>query len=204
MDFDLTVIKIAGDDASSVPMNHNQIEHVRARVHFHSANTNLALEGLVGTEEQLLPCLAAGIKCARDLSAAEGTVVEEPSVLAREGYALRDALVDDVHTDLCEAVDIGLACAKVAALDGVVEERLNAVTIIMIILRGVDAALGRNGVSTARAVLIAKALHVVAEFAEAGRGSAPGKSRPDNYNVVLALVRRIDQPEGKLVFVPGL
>jgi hypothetical protein len=39
-------------------------------------------------------------------------------------------------------VHVGLAGAEVAALDGVVEEPEDAVAVVAVVLRGVDAALG--------------------------------------------------------------
>ena len=71
--------------------------------------SDLALEGLVRAEEQLLAGLAAGVKGAGDLRAAEGAIVEEAAILAGEGDALSDALIDDVYADLREAVDVGFA-----------------------------------------------------------------------------------------------
>ena len=143
------------------------------------AGVDLALEGLVGAEEQLLAGLAAGIKRARDLRAAEGAVGQRAAVFAREGHALGDALVDDVDADLRQAIDVGFAGAEVAALDGVVEEAVDAVAVVLIVLGGVDAALGGDGVGAAGGILEAEALDVVAEFAERGGGGCrrPGRSR---------------------------
>ena len=76
-----------------------------------------------------------------DLRAAERAVVEQAAVLAGERHALRHALVDDVRADLGEAVDVRLAGAEVAALDGVVEEAVDAVAVVLVVLGGVDAAL---------------------------------------------------------------
>ena len=56
-----------------------------------------------------------------------------------------------------EAVDVGLAGAEVAALDRVVEEALDAVAVVLVVLGGVDAALGGDGVRPARRVLVAEA-----------------------------------------------
>lgn len=81
---------------------------------------------------------------------------QEAAVFAGEGDALGDALVDDVHADLGEAVDVRLAGAEVAALDRVVEEVEDAVAVILVVLRRVDAALGRDGVGAAGAVLEAE------------------------------------------------
>jgi hypothetical protein len=115
---------------------------------------DLPLERLVGAEQQLLAGLAAGVERAGDLGAAEGAVVEQAAVLAGEGHALGDALVDDVRpTDLGEAVDVGLAGAEVAALDRVVEQAVHAVAVVLVVLGGVDAALGGDRVRPARGVV---------------------------------------------------
>ena len=112
---------------------------------------DLALERLVGAEQQLLAGLAAGVEGARHLGAAEGAVVEQAAVLAGEGHALGDALVDDVDADLGQPVDVGLARAEVAALDRVVEEAVDAVAVVLVVLGRVDAALGGDRVRPARA-----------------------------------------------------
>ena len=111
------------------------------------AGADLTAQRLVGAEQQLLAGLAAAVERARHLGAAEGAVVEQAAVLARERHALGDALVDDVDADLGEAVDVGLARAEVAALDGVVEKAINAIAVVLIVLGGVDAALGGDGVA---------------------------------------------------------
>ena len=113
---------VAGDDAAGLAVDHDEVEHLVTRVRRHGAGRHLALERLVGADEQLLAGLAAGVERPGDLDAAEGAVVEQAAVLAGERDALRDALVDDVGADLGEAVDVRLARAVVAALDGVVEE----------------------------------------------------------------------------------
>ena len=64
-------------------------------------SADLPLERLVRAEQQLLAGLAARVERARDLRAAERAVGEQAAVLARERHALRDALVDDVHADIC-------------------------------------------------------------------------------------------------------
>ena len=99
------------------------------------------LERLVRAEQQLLAGLAARVEGARDLRAAERAVGEQAAVLARERHALRHALVDDVDADLRQPVDVRLARAEVAALDRVVEQAVDAVAVVLIVLRGVDAAL---------------------------------------------------------------
>ena len=126
---------VAHDDAAGAAVDDDELQHLVAREHLDRAQADLALERLVGAEQQLLAGLAAGVERARDLRAAEGAVVEQPAVLAREGHALRDALVDDVRRDLRQPVDVGLAGAEVAALDRVVEEAIDAVAVVLVVLR---------------------------------------------------------------------
>jgi hypothetical protein len=57
---------------------------------------------------------------------------------------LGDALVDDVHAHLREPVDVGFARPVVAAFDRVVEEPIDAVAVVLVVLRGADAALRRD------------------------------------------------------------
>ena len=122
VDFDFAVVEVASDDAAGLAVDDDQVEHFRARIHLDGAEADLAFEGLVGAEKKLLAGLAAGVKGAGNLRAAEGAVVEQAAVFAGEGHALSDALVDDVDADLGKAIDVGFAGAEVAALDGVVEE----------------------------------------------------------------------------------
>ena len=71
-----------------------------------------------------------------------------------------------------EAVDIAFAGAVVATFDGVVEEAVYAVAVVLLILGCVDTSLGCDAMRTARTVMEREALDVVAEFAErCGSGS---------------------------------
>ena len=98
----------AHDDAAGLAVDDDQLEHLVAGVHRDRAGRDLALQRLVGAEQQLLAGLAAGVEGARHLHAAERAVVEQAAVLAGEGHALRDALVDDVGADLGQPVDVRL------------------------------------------------------------------------------------------------
>ena len=148
-------------------------------IHLDRAQADLPLERLIGAEQQLLAGLAAGVERARHLRAAEGAVVEKAAVFARERHALRDALVDDVHADLRQPIDVGLARAEVAALDRVVEQPVDAVAVVLVVLGGVDAALRGDAVRAARAVLVAEALDLVAQLRQRGRAPRrrPGRCR---------------------------
>ena len=159
---------------------------------------------LIGAEQQLLAGLAARVEGPRHLRAAERPVVEQAAVLARERHALRDALIDDVDAQLRQPVDVRFARAVVAALDGVVEQPLDAVAVVLVVLRGVDAALRGDAVRAPRAVLDAEAQDVVAELAERRGGRRAGQAGADDDDGVLAAVRRVDQLRLEAVTVPLL
>jgi hypothetical protein len=84
------------DDALGLAIHEDKIEHFGVGVQLDTAVTDLARQGAVGAEEELLAGLAAGVEGAGYLGAAEGTVGEQAAVFAGEGHTLRGALVDDV------------------------------------------------------------------------------------------------------------
>ena len=185
--------QVTGNDAASLAIDHDEVEHLGALIHPHGAGMDLAFERLVGAEQQLLAGLAAGVERARDLRAAERAVGKGAAVFAGEGNSLGYTLIDDVDAVLRQAVDVGLAGAEVSAFDGVVEEAVDAVAVILIVLGGVDAALGSDGVRAAGRILKAEALDLVAKLAQ-GRGSR-GSRKPgsDDDDGVLPLIGRINQ-----------
>src|SRR5579864_4318022 len=202
MRFDLAGNQIAGDDATSLAINDDEVEHFGAREHLHATGIYLVFESLVRAEQKLLAGLAAGVESARDLRAAEGSVGQRAGILAGEGNALSYALVDDVDADLREPVDIGLARSEVAAFDGVVEQAKDAVTIVVIVFRGVDTALSSDAVRAARRILKAEALHVVAELAQAGGRGCSGEPGTNDEDGVFALVGRIHQLHFEARLIP--
>ena len=84
------------------------------------------------------------------MDAAEGAVVEQAAVFAGERHSLRDALVDDLNAQLSQPVDIGLSGPEVSALDGVIEQPVDRVPVIAVVLGGIDAALGGDGMGAPR------------------------------------------------------
>ena len=165
--------QVARDNASGAAIHHHQVEHFSARIHLHLPAGDLPLEGLIGAQQQLLAGLAAGVESAGDLRTAEGAVIQHAAVLPGEGYALRHALVDDIHADLSQPVNVGLARAKIAALDGVVEQPVDAVAVPVIVFGRVNASLRGDAVGAPRGILEAKALDVVAQLPQRrGRRSA--------------------------------
>jgi len=115
------VDQVPHDDPACLAVDDDQVEHLRTGVHPHVAGADLARQGLIGAQQELLPGLAPGVERAGHLDAAERAVGEHAAVLAREWDALRGTLVDDARAHLRQAVHVGLARAKVPALDGVVE-----------------------------------------------------------------------------------
>jgi hypothetical protein len=138
--------EVPGHDADGASVVEDHVEELGAVVERHRPEVHLPGEGLVGAEEELLTRLPAGVEGAGDLRATERPVVEQPAVLAGEGHALRDALVDDVHADLRQPVDVRFPGPVVAALDGVVEEPVDAVAVVAVVLGRVDPALRRDAV----------------------------------------------------------
>lgn len=201
---DLAGDQVPGDDAAGHAVDGDQVQHLGAGVHLDVAGGDLPRERLVGAEQELLSGLAAGVEGPGDLDAAEGAGVEEAAVLAGEGDALGHALVDDLDGDLGEAVDVGLAGAEVAALDGVVEEPVYGVAVVAVVLGRVDAALGGDGVGAARGVGEAELDHVVALFGEGGAGGAAGQAGADDDDGVTAPVGRVDQLGLEAAAVPAL
>ena len=185
--------EIADDDPARPPIDDHEVEHLGAWMALHPTRGDLTAQGGVGAEQQLLPGLAAAVEGARHLSAAKGAILQLPAILAREGNALGDALVDDVHRHLGHAVDVGLARAEVAALDGVVEEAEDAVAVVLVVLGGVDAALGGDGMRAPRRVLEAERLDVVAQLGQRRGRRRAGEAGADDEDLVFALVGRVDQ-----------
>ena len=184
---------VARDDAPRLALVDDELDHLVARVLGDGARRDLALHGLVGADEELLAGLAPRVEGARDLDAAEGAVVQLAAVLAGEGDALGDALVDDVAADLGEAVHVVLAGAVVAALDRVVEEAVHRVVVVAVVLRGVDAALRGDGVRAAGGVLVEEHVDVVAHLAQGRGGGTAGQAGADDDDAQLAPVRGVDQ-----------
>ena len=198
---DFTRIQIADDDSLRVAIDQHEIEHFRARKHFHRAQGDLVAEAGVGSEKKLLAGLSAGVEGARNLSTAEGAVVEQAAILAGEGHALSDALVDDRAAHFGKAMHIGLAGAEIAAFDRVVEEAVNAVAVILVIFCGVDTTLRGDRVGAAGTVLIAEAFHFVALLCERCSCRGAGETGSDNDELELPLVGGAD--ELRVVFVIG-
>ncbi len=113
--------EIAYHDAFCVTVHEDDIEHFCSWEHLDGTRRDLAIQRRVGSEEELLAGLTAGVEGSRDLGTAEGSVVEESAVFASEGDAECDAVIDDGNADFGETVNICFSGSEVAAFDGVVE-----------------------------------------------------------------------------------
>ena len=173
--------EVAADDATCtfytlLVLDEDDVEHLAASVHGDVALLDLTVERRVGAEQQLLACLTLGIEGTRYLSATERTVGEGATIFTSERNALCYALVDDVVRYLSQTIDVGLTSTVVTALDGVVEQTIDRVTVVLIVLGSVDTALCSDGVSTARRILDAEALYLEAHFAKGGSGSTTSEA----------------------------
>src|SRR6185369_17178894 len=176
--------QVAHRDAARHAVDDNQIEHFAAVIHLDRAGLDLAGKSGVSAQQELLAGLATREERTGNLGAAEGAVVKVAGVVAGKRHTLCDALVDDVVGHLGKTPYVSLAGTEVAPFDGVVEQTIDRIAVIRIVLGGIDAALCGDGVSAARAVLIAESLDVVAKFSERRSGSATGKAGTDDDHVI--------------------
>ncbi len=204
MRLELAGHQVAGDDAGAASVDDHGVDELDAVEQSHTAETDLARHLLIGAEQQLLPRLPAGVERAADLRATEAAVVEQTAVLAGERNALRHHLVDDVDADLGQPVHVALAGTEVAALDRVVEQAMDRVTVAAVVLRRVDAALRGDGVRAPRRVVERERVDLVAELGQRRRGGRPGQTGADDDDLELALVVGVDQLHVVLVVVPLL
>src|SRR4051812_43433239 len=100
MRLDLTRDQIARHNPTGATVNHQQVEHFRARVHLHLALADLPFERLISAEQQLLTGLATGIEGARNLRSTERAIIQITRIFTRKWNALRHTLIDNVETDL--------------------------------------------------------------------------------------------------------
>ena len=201
---DLAGDHVTGHDAAGTTIGNDELDHLVTGVHVDGSGMDLTLEGLVGADQQLLTRLSTSVEGALHLDATEGTVVEQATVLTGERNTLGDALVDDVRADRGQTVDVRLAGAVVAALHGVVEQAVDGVTVVLVVLRSVDATLGGDGMGTTRRVLVTEVLDAVTSLTKGGSSGATGQAGADDDDGHLAAVGRVDQTRGELTISPDL
>ncbi len=186
--FELAGEEVAYDDTASLAVDDDDVDELVAVIHCHCAAGDLAVEGLVDAEEELLAGLAFGIEGALDLYAAEGAIGQVAAVFAGEGHSYGHAVVDDLEADFGESVDIGFAGAVVAAFDGVVKQSIDGIAVVLVVFCGVDTALGCDAVCPSWAIVKGKAFDLVAQLTEGGRCAASCQSCAHYDDFELALV----------------
>ena len=178
--FNFSRIQASGHDSLGVSVDNHEVEHFRLGKHLHRAGRDLTAKRLITTEQKLLSGLSARVEGARYLRAAKGAVGQQSAIFAGKRHALRNALVDDVIGDLSEAIHVRFTGAKVAALDGVVKQSVNAVAVVLIIFRRVDPTLGCNRMRASRRILETKTFHSITKLAQRRRSRSAGQTA--SYN----------------------
>ena len=97
---------------------------------------------------------------------AEGPVVEQPTVLTSKRDTLRSTLVDNAHRNLSQTVYVGLSGTVVATLDGVVEEAMHRITVVLVILGRIDATLSRHRMGPTRGTVEHEVVHLVPQLGQ--------------------------------------
>ena len=199
---DLAGNHIAHHDALGFALDDDQVEHLCAAENLDFTSGHLTAQSLIGTQQQLLTGLASGIEGTGDLRAAERAVRQQSAVFTGKRNTLRHTLVNNAVTDLGQTINIGLTSAEVTALDRVIKQTINTITVTGIVLSGIDTALSRDTVGTARAVLITEARHIVAQLAQGCRGGSSGQTGSHHDHAKFTLVSRIDQLAVFLIVAP--
>ena len=184
----LTRHQVLGDDTACASVNDDHVLHLIAGVQLHGTGGHLAAQCRVSAQQQLLARLALGVECTRYLCATERTVGQRAAVFAGEGHALCHALVDDVVRYFGQAVNVGLTCAVVTALHGVVEQAVHRVAVVLIILGGIDTSLCGDGVCAARRVLDAEVEYLETHFAKRSGCTGSCQTRTHHDDVEAALI----------------
>ena len=194
--------EVAGDDTLRLTVHHHEIQHLMTRICCHAAGRNFLVEGCVCTEKQLLSGLAAGIESTAYLHSSERTVGKISAVLACEGNTLRHTLVNDCRTYLCETINVCLAAAIISSLDGVIEQTVNGIIVVLVILCGVYTSLSGNGMRAARGIADTEHLYVIPEFAERRCGGCSAKTSSHNNDFKFSLIVGADKMDFRFTLRP--
>src|SRR4029077_17246570 len=106
-----------------------------------------------------------------------------PSCVRGEGPPPPDNMINIFCSVWGEPINVGFAGTKIAALNRVVEQAINAVAIVLIIFFRINAALRCNGMRAPRRILKTKAFPPVSEFTKSRRGRSAGEPAADDYDL---------------------
>ena len=194
--------QVARDDARSAAIDDNNVDQLTTVEQPHTAQTNLARQLLVGTEQQLLTSLSTGVEGAANLGATKTAVIEQSTIFTSKRHALGNHLVDDVDRHLGQAIHVAFARAEVTTLDGVTEKSRNAVAVTLIVLGCIDATLSGNRVGAARGVMKSKCVDAIAELGKRRRSRSAGQTSAHHDDFELAFVAWVDELGVGLEVVP--
>ena len=133
-----------------VAIDEHEIEHLRARKHLHRARRDLPAERLNRRRaEAAARSGRARKKCAKPARRRSERFASSPPYSRANGTPCATHWSMMFDADFREPIDVGFARAEIAAFDRVVKEAVNGVAVVLIIFRGIDAAL--RGDASARA-----------------------------------------------------
>ena len=159
--FELSGYQVAGNDTACLAVDNYDIKYFMAVVHFYFAGVDLAVQGAVCTQQQLLSGLTAGIEGTAYQCTTERAVCQQTSVFTGKGHTLCDTLVDNGITYLCQTVNIGFTGTVVSSFNGFIEQAEYRVIVIGIVFGCIDTSLCGDRVCAARGILIAECSYIV-------------------------------------------
>src|SRR5258708_12423901 len=95
------------------------------------------------------------------MTSAKRTIAKISAILASERYALSHSLIYQIGTTFRQPVHISFARTKIAAFNSVIEHAENGVTVILIVLASVHAALCDAQLAASRPILQTKPSHLL-------------------------------------------
>src|ERR1700722_14545149 len=135
---DLPTEQVANDNPFGVTVYYDDVQKLGSRKHFHAAGSDLMGESLVGAQQQRLAGLASSVKSSRYLRPTKRTIGQHPAVFPGKRDSLGHALVNDIHADFGQSIDIRFSGTEIATFDRVVKQAINPITVVLIILSGVN------------------------------------------------------------------
>lgn len=148
------------------------------RIALYCPGCNLSVERSISAKKKLLTGLSPCIESTAYLHTTERTVCKISAVFPCERNTLSYALVNDGCAYFCETIDIGFSASVVTTFDGVIEETIDRVIVVLIVLGCIDTTLSRNRVRAARRITDAENLYIITEFTESAAAEAPPRPVP--------------------------
>ena len=184
---ELTGNKISCNNTLGFTIYNYKVEHLVTRIALYCPGCNLSVERSISAKKKLLTGLSPCIESTAYLHTTERTVGKISAVFPCERNTLSYALVNDGCADFCETIDIGFSASVVTTFDGVVEETIDRVIVVLIVLGCIDTTLSRNRVRAARRITDAENLYIITEFTESGSCRSSTMNILYNYSASLVI-----------------